>query len=105
LVVVVPNVMLSLGRGCTGRVAKQALTGSDPDISKSYHHTVFSSTGSSLTTAVRSTCGLGNPEWNLGSGFVLLPLQMRLLGKHSQFKLTNFFVILNIYTGVMFVNL
>jgi hypothetical protein len=63
---VVPNLTLSLGRGCAGRVAKQALTGSDPDISKSYHQTVFSSTGRSLTTAVRSTCGLGNAEWNWG---------------------------------------
>jgi hypothetical protein len=38
---VVPNLTLSLRRGCTGRMAKQALTGFDPDISKSYHQTVF----------------------------------------------------------------
>jgi hypothetical protein len=38
---VVPNLTLSLRRGCAGRVAKQALTGFDPDISTSYHQTVF----------------------------------------------------------------
>jgi hypothetical protein len=50
-----------------------------------------------VTTAVRSTCGLGNADWNLGLGVIVLRSQMSLPGKQSQFP-TNFFLILTIYT-------
>jgi hypothetical protein len=57
----------------------------------------FSSTGKSLTTAVRSTCGLENADWNLRLGVVALRSQMSYQENTVSFQLTNFFVLLTIH--------